>query len=71
MLKLPYVLARGSYVWPSAYSVAGADDLSEHERGLLAPVGVPSELFPEGVGYLGWRAGVAPDGNWVFFVAGD
>ncbi len=22
-------------------------------------------------GYLGWRTGIAPDGTWVFFVAGD
>ena len=67
----PYVLARGYYVWPWAYAVPSADDLSPHERDLLAPLGVPSELFPEGAGYYGWRAGIAPDGTWVFFVAGD
>jgi hypothetical protein len=48
-----------------------SDDLSPHERDLLAPLGVPSALFPEGAGYYGWRAGIAPDGTWVFFVAGD
>jgi hypothetical protein len=71
VLKLPYVLARGYYVWPWAYSVGSSDDLSAHERELLAPLGEPNELFPEGIGYLGWRAGIAPDGTWVFFVAGD
>jgi len=30
-----------------------------------------STLFPEGLGYLGWRAGIEPDGRWVFYVAGD
>jgi hypothetical protein len=71
ILRMPYTLSRGIYVWPWAYTVAGAADLSEHERELLAPLGPPSRLFVEGTGYLGWRAGIAPDGTWVFFVAGD
>ena len=71
ILKMPYVLARGYYVWPWAFTVGSSDDLSPHERELLAPVGTPSQLFPEGIGYLGWRAGFEPDGTWAFFVAGD
>jgi hypothetical protein len=71
ILRMPYVLSRGIYVWPWAYAVESANDLSEHERELLAPLGPPSRLFVEGTGYLGWRAGIAPDGTWVFFVAGD
>ncbi len=71
ILKLPYVLSRGYYVWPWAFTVESSDDLSPHEVELLAPLGPPSELFPEGIGYLGWRTGIAPDGSWVFFVAGD
>jgi hypothetical protein len=71
LLQMPYTLTRGMYVWPWAYTVASADDLSEHERELLAPLGPPSRLFVEGTGYLGWRAGIDPEGNWVFFVAGD
>jgi hypothetical protein len=38
---------------------------------LLAPLGAPSEFFPEGMGYLGWRSGIAADGTWAFYVAGD
>lgn len=71
ILELPYVLSRGTYVWPWAYAVADLADLSEHERALLAPLGGPSALFAPGTGYLGWRAGIAPDGTWMFFVAGD
>jgi hypothetical protein len=71
VLQLPYVLSRGYYVWPWAYAVSSSDDLSPHERKLLAPLGLPSRLFPEGAGYFGWRAGIAPDGTWTFFVAGD
>lgn len=71
VLAMPPVLTRGIYVWPWAYTVESPDDLSEHERELLAPLGPTSRLFVPGTGYLGWRAGIAPDGTWVFFVAGD
>ena len=46
-------------------------DLTAHERELLAPLGPLESVFVEGTGYLGWRAGIQPDGTWVFFVAGD
>jgi hypothetical protein len=71
LLRMPYVLSRGIYVWPFAYDVADVGDLSAHERELLAPLGPLDTLFVEGTGYLGWRAGIDPDGTWVFFVAGD
>jgi hypothetical protein len=71
ILKMPYVLSQGYYVWPWAYALRSSDELSPHEQELLAPLGPPSQFFPEGVGYLGWRAGIAPDGTWAFFVAGD
>jgi hypothetical protein len=71
VLRMPYTLSRGIYVWPFAYDVADAGDLSPHERELLAPLGPLDTLFVEGTGYLGWRAGIDPDGNWVFLVAGD
>ena len=71
VLAMPYTLSRGIYFWPFAYDVAARDDLTAHERELLAPLGPLESVFVEGTGYLGWRAGIAPDGSWVFFVAGD
>lgn len=71
ILELPYVLSRGYYDWPWAYTVADPADLSAHERALLAPLGGVDELFVPDTGYLGWRTGIAPDGSWTFFVAGD
>ena len=71
ILRMPYTLSRGYYVWPFAYDVASIDDLSQHERKLLEPLGPLDSLFFAGTGYLGWRAGIAPDGSWAFFVAGD
>jgi hypothetical protein len=71
VLRMPYTLSRGLYVWPFAYDVANVTDLTAHERELLAPLGPLESVFVEGTGYLGWRAGIQPDGTWVFFVAGD
>jgi hypothetical protein len=71
VLRMPYTLSRGIYYWPFAYDVASIDDLTAHERELLAPLGPLESVFVEGTGYLGWRAGIRPDGTWVLFVAGD
>jgi hypothetical protein len=71
VLRMPVTLARGIYVWPFAYDVASLDDLTAHERELLAPLGPLESVFVAGTGYVGWRAGIEPDGTWTFFVAGD
>jgi hypothetical protein len=67
ILRMPYTLAGGTYVWPFAYDKQ-LNDLTAHERELLGDL---AELFGEGSGYLGWRAGIEPDGTWRFFIAGD
>jgi hypothetical protein len=71
VLELPYTLSHGIYVWPFAYSLTSAGDLTKYEKTLLAPLGNLERLFAPGTGYLGWRAGIDADGSWVFFVAGD
>lgn len=71
VLRMPYTLSRGIYVWPFAYDIAEADEITAHERELLQALGPLDTLFVPGTGYLGWRAGIEPDGTWVFFVAGD
>lgn len=67
ILRMPYTLSRGIYVWPFAYDKT-EDELTAYERRLLKPLG-RGGAFADG--YLGWRAGIQPDGRWVFFVAGD
>ena len=71
VLEMPYTLSRGIFVWPFAYDVESLDELTAYEREVLAPLGPLETVFVEGTGYLGWRAGIRPDGAWVFFVAGD
>lgn len=66
ILRMPYTLNRGIYVWPFAYDKRKGD-LSAYDRGLLGP------LVKRYVGedYYGWRAGIKPDGSWIFFISGD
>ena len=68
ILRLPYALASGLYVWPFAHG-SDPSQFTEYERGLLAEIPGGAPVRPEG--YLGWRAGISPDGEWRFYVAGD
>lgn len=60
------------YVWPFAYALDW-QDLTEEDRGQLAEHFGPEEIrgWEEIGGYLDYRAGIRPDGDWLFFVAGD
>jgi hypothetical protein len=69
ILRMPYTLSRGLYVWPFAYDRT-PDELTPYEEDLLAQLPGGGDVFTGG-GYLGWRAGIEPNGDWVFFVAGD
>lgn len=68
ILQLPYTLSRDIYVWPFAYDKT-AHEITQYEALLLRKLPEVHEIGPEG--YLGWRAGITPEGAWVFFVAGD
>lgn len=66
VLELPYTLATGHYIWPFAYDKA-SNTLTEYERELLGPL---ADSYA-GESYLGWRAGIRPNGDWAFYLAGD
>ena len=68
ILRLPYTLSGGRYVWPFAYDKQ-EDELTAHERELLGDLA--NSYSGAGSGYLGWRTGIEPDGTWRFFIAGD
>jgi hypothetical protein len=67
ILRMPYTLSAGSYVWPFAYDKQPGE-LTDYERELLGDL---ADDFGAESGYLGWRAGIEPDGTWRFFIAGD
>lgn len=69
ILQLPYTLSRGLFVWPFAYDKT-ADEITQYEAMLLKKIPPDgATVGPEG--YLGWRAGILPDGSWIYFVSGD
>jgi hypothetical protein len=72
ILSLPYTKVRGLYVWPFAFD-RDPSRLAEGELDLLSTFATPREIqgWREFGGYIGWRAGIQPDGDWVFYVAGD
>jgi hypothetical protein len=70
LLRLPYTLYQGIYTWPFAFD-RELDELTDYERELLSEVVDVDTAYAAGVGYAGWRVGIAPDGTWRFFVAGD
>ena len=72
LLKLPPTYYGGTYVWPFAFPLT-AETLVPADAELLRDVGGEdlSDDFPPDGGYLGWRVGIEPDGEWAFFIAGD
>jgi len=66
LLRMPYTLNRGIYVWPFAYDKRKSD-LSAYDRKLL---GAFAKSYV-GQDYYGWRTGIKPDGSWSFFISGD
>jgi hypothetical protein len=69
ILRVPYTLSRGLYVWPFAYDKTSGE-ITPYEASLLKRI-PPNGATVGPEGYLGWRAGILPDGRWIYFVAGD
>jgi hypothetical protein len=74
LLELPFTQVEDLYVWPFAYDRDPAE-LTEEERDQLAAAGAATRgqlaQMEQAGNYLGWRTGIAADGTWRFFVAGD
>jgi hypothetical protein len=68
------VVDGGTLVWPRVFASQWADDDDAWSEAVAAG-GVTAELATTmrdaGVGYQGWRVGIAADGSWQFFVGGD
>jgi hypothetical protein len=63
----------GSYAWPAAYTRPDWAAVPQAERDELRAIHTTAEIsgFAAFGGYSGWRVGIAADGTWQFFVAGD
>lgn len=62
-----------TYVWPSAFAYESWDAVPEADRRALKPLYDEEdfERFAEFGGYAGYRVGIAADGSWQYFIAGD
>jgi hypothetical protein len=72
ILSQPYTKVRGLYVWPFAFD-RDPKRLTQEELELVSTFATPREVkaWREFGGYFGWRTGIEPDGDWVFYIAGD
>jgi hypothetical protein len=71
ILTLPYGRDEAeNYAWPSAHGPSPTDEDWEAVVGLY-PRAQVEEMRMAGVGYLGYRVGITPAGEWIYFVAGD
>lgn len=66
ILRMPYALREGRYVWPFAYGTPKSE-LTAYERSQLGDL----VKAYAGNDYYGWRTGITPDGKWSFYVEGD
>lgn len=74
LLNRPYAeLDDGTFVWPSAFAYDDWSAVPEGDREALKPLYGEGDFqgFAEFGAYLGYRIGIAPDGDWLFFVRGD
>lgn len=61
------------FVWPSAFVAKRWADVTPDEREALRPLYDDEDFaaFRTFGSYIGYRVGIAEDGEWLFFVAGD
>jgi hypothetical protein len=74
ILELPYVHQpeHKLYVWPFAFTRQASTLSPEEKEQLAEAIGDDALKLYEQLGnYLGYRAGIDADGDWVFYVAGD
>jgi hypothetical protein len=73
VLDLDYREENGVYDWPFAAALNPLDLSAEERAALDSLLAQEPEIaaWDEGVGYIGYRAGITTDGDWTFFVAGD
>jgi hypothetical protein len=69
-LGLPSASAEGFVVWPSAHQQAPSHADWEAVRPLYGDEAI-DEMIASGSGFLGYRVGITPAGDWQYFVGGD
>ena len=68
-LRQPGHEYQGNWVWPTAYTDAPTDDDWQALDGLYPQEQL--DAMRQSGSFLGYRVGITPAGDWIFFVAGD
>ena len=70
---LDTVFEEGQHIWPSAAVYASWSQVPQEQRDALLALYDAEELaqFEDFDGFIGERVGISPQGEWLFFVAGD
>lgn len=73
VLSLPFVKEgegqEAMYYWPSAYREKPTPDDWAALKGLYSDEQI--QTYRDAEGYMGYRLGITPSGDWTFFIAGD
>jgi hypothetical protein len=70
VLTLPVTRFGGSYAWPSAHQLNPKPSDWQAVRALYTQKQIDA-MRKGGIGYIGYRVGIKPNGDWIYFVAGD
>jgi hypothetical protein len=73
LLTLPHAEQDGLFVWPYAHArdLRSLSSAELTELSAVAPLDEIEQWAEAGTGWMGWRVGIAADGTWAFYVAGD
>jgi len=72
MLNLNFAEYQGNFVWPRAYQDKPSDADWTELQGLYTQKQIDEwRNQTYGTGYIGYRVGISPSGEWQFFVEGD
>lgn len=73
LLDTPHARQADNFVWPSAHAADRWSAVPPEDREALRPLYGDDDFqrFERFGSYAGYRVGVAEDGEWLFFVAGD
>jgi hypothetical protein len=70
IFAMPWARNEGFYVWPSAHRRHPTERDWQALRTLYSAAQI-EQMRHGGIGYIGYRAGITPAGDWVYFISGD
>ena len=70
IFAMPSTRFEGFYVWPSVHRLHPTERDWQALETLYTPAQI-EQMKHGGIGYVGYRTGINPAGDWVYFISGD